>query len=351
MPEFATPDLWIRGGLLDPKHCAAMGEAVWIYLYLHGLVRFDGEGAGSTAPDRLYQHEAAATALGLSLRTVKRHLDRLVRKGYVTVERHQHGLSVTITNYRASRERAAVRRSRSDTHDTSNMESSAKSGTTEPAPSATDGTSGEPEKCQIWSPEVPNLVARSATDGTSVIRTRAANESNGSNDSPPRVPPNPGTDRTGRPLTELQLVINAWLEAIGRDPFNADDYGSFLTRGKELVKLGYSADDVGRCTRWLYSEQWREDRAKPPTLAQVRDAIPIWRKKGRPAKWKPSPRQDGRATTSGVALSILDGMNLEADFRDDTDRPPSHRRLAPDASRVPARYGHTHPGLPAPRRD
>ncbi|HXI18981.1 MAG TPA: HNH endonuclease signature motif containing protein [Chloroflexota bacterium] len=33
MPEFVTPDIWIRGGLVSPEHRKAIGGAIWLYIY------------------------------------------------------------------------------------------------------------------------------------------------------------------------------------------------------------------------------------------------------------------------------------------------------------------------------
>ena len=84
--------LVIRAGLLEPKHRARMGDAVWLYLWLHARVRMTGPSAGSTPPDELYRHEAARRALGyVDGRQVKRHLRRLVEGGYVVVARRSGG--------------------------------------------------------------------------------------------------------------------------------------------------------------------------------------------------------------------------------------------------------------------
>lgn len=94
--------LRIRAGLLEPKHVQAMDQAVWLYLYLHANVRFTGEGAGTWHGKEPYHHEAAAEALGVSVRHVKRWFDTLRTGGYVSATRLQRGLRVEITKYGAA---------------------------------------------------------------------------------------------------------------------------------------------------------------------------------------------------------------------------------------------------------
>jgi hypothetical protein len=90
----------IRAGLLEPKHRQRMGDALWLYLWLHSRVRMTGPRTGSTPPDALYHHEAARQALGYAdVRQVKRHLRRLIDSGYVTAARRQRGLEIAITKY------------------------------------------------------------------------------------------------------------------------------------------------------------------------------------------------------------------------------------------------------------
>lgn len=110
MPEFVSPDLWIKGGLLSPEHRKRMGEAVWLYLYLQAIIRFDGPDAGSTTADRPYRHTEAADALGVDVRSIKREFVKLERHGYLTARRVNHGLMVTVTKYIPPSVRARSRR-------------------------------------------------------------------------------------------------------------------------------------------------------------------------------------------------------------------------------------------------
>ncbi len=83
----------IRDGLVDAKHRAAMGEAIWLYLYLHKSC------AAKTGSIKHYRHQDAADTLGMTRQGVMLQMERLEDAGYVTVCRHQHGLSVQIVRY------------------------------------------------------------------------------------------------------------------------------------------------------------------------------------------------------------------------------------------------------------
>lgn len=98
MPEHVAPAfIRIRTGLLEPKHIARMGHAITLYLYLHSKVWFKGDEAGVTREP--YTHEQAASDLGVKVRTVRDWFTTLRAEHYITAQRLQYGLKVTITNY------------------------------------------------------------------------------------------------------------------------------------------------------------------------------------------------------------------------------------------------------------
>jgi hypothetical protein len=349
MPEYVTPDVWVKGGLLERKHREAMGDAVWLYLYIQSIVRFSGDGAGETPADRPYTHEAAAHALGYVPRHVQRLLRRLEDGGYVVAARERYGLRLTVTKYQDARSRAAARAPRVDKDVHPNNGRVDENVQSDPPrvdnPVQSDGAqsrhSGHPDRTFPAS--------RVDKDVTPLIRTRAANVSNESNDIPPLgSPQSPRSPKTGRLLTPEQQVVNAWMEGIGRDPYRADDFPRYLTPAKNLIEAGHSADDVGRCTRWLYSEQWRRDRVKPPTLPELLLALPIWIEKGRPAKWTESPKQGGRFSIGQFlhdrARSI--GGNGGTDALGGQGR---GRVVAAELRPVSGRHGPPPHQLPAPR--
>lgn len=84
-------------GLIDPEHLAAMGQALWLYMYLLSRAHVaQNEGALS------YSHITAAAELGVSDRTIKRWYSALEQNGYIqTSARTQYGLTVQVAKWRA----------------------------------------------------------------------------------------------------------------------------------------------------------------------------------------------------------------------------------------------------------
>ncbi|HXI14982.1 MAG TPA: hypothetical protein VNM48_01330, partial [Chloroflexota bacterium] len=290
MPEFVTPDIWIRGGLLEAKHRTAMGDAVWLYLHLQSIVRFSGDDAGHTPADQPYRHTEAADRLGMALRTVKYHFHQLEDAGYITVmQRRSHGLDIAITKYGDIAARAASRRKgateRSATPGTSQTPSQVQ------IPVESSANSGE-VKCKNPSSEVPTVALLYKEDKRTNVQTIQEGERE-------------------RALTPLQLVVNAWLTGINRDPTKAKDYARFTAIGSEMAERGDTPQDVGNCTRYLRTDPWRQEKARMPTLADVRDALPQWIDQGRPAKYRPVPRENGRVAAGPGAL--LEHLRLEAE--------------------------------------
>lgn len=167
MPEYVTPDLMIRGGLVDPKHWLAMGEAVWLYLYLQRIVQFTGEDAGKTFPGHLYQHRDAVEAIGAPRRRIERWFAQLVDAGYLTVTRRRLGYEVTITKYEDLQKRAASRRARP----------------------ATSGASKPVEIRQNAHSDTPKAVARPATSGASIYGSQESKRIQEEGDARAAVPP------------------------------------------------------------------------------------------------------------------------------------------------------------------
>lgn len=277
MPENSTPDIWVRGGLLDAKHRHAMGEAVWLYLYLHSVVRLDGRGAGESRVEQPYRHGAAADVLGLGLRTVKRMFERLEDGGYIRVtKRLPYGLLVRLSKYEDARTRAAQRRKRSAATGTSTLdERSAATGTSE-------GSLAE-EKCQILYREVPDLSNRSAATGTSVYKVARAETGNDRNESPIG-------DALTRQPTPIQEIVDTWMGVIGRVPGKAKDYGRWAAIASEMVERGDQPTDVGNCTKWLRTNPFYAQNGKAPHLDDVRDALPAWIEQRRPGTWRDTQR-------------------------------------------------------------
>lgn len=92
-------DIWLKGGIIDPKHCEAMGVAVWLYLYLQARSDFE------TGRVPVYTHAAAAVALGKPEGTIQRWFRQLRDAGYLRCQQHQHTAEVQITRYVPQSER------------------------------------------------------------------------------------------------------------------------------------------------------------------------------------------------------------------------------------------------------
>ena len=85
----------IRVGLVtDPKHERRMGNAIWLYLYLHMYAKRD-----SADGEIMRKHETIADDMGYHIATIQRRMAKLVKGGYITTCRMQHGLRITINKY------------------------------------------------------------------------------------------------------------------------------------------------------------------------------------------------------------------------------------------------------------
>ena len=91
---------WIpvwNGLVNDPKHRAAMGEAIWTYLNLLDWCNKEtGKVPFVTCAD-------IAERSGIPESTVRKHLKKLKNGGYIIVRRYMRGLHIEITNYRSLR--------------------------------------------------------------------------------------------------------------------------------------------------------------------------------------------------------------------------------------------------------
>lgn len=89
-----TP-LW-RGLIADQngKHRKAMGSAVWIFLY---LLTYANRNTGIVRR-KLSQ---IAEDTGYPVRTIQRHLKRLVEQDYITISRIKHYLHINIKKWKS----------------------------------------------------------------------------------------------------------------------------------------------------------------------------------------------------------------------------------------------------------
>jgi hypothetical protein len=89
----------VKRGLLDPKHVKAMGEAVWLFLYLVDNADWPTGVAAWTPGD-------ARATLGYSYPTIRKYKAQLETAGYITTREDRNGSrSSTIHNWRNPKER------------------------------------------------------------------------------------------------------------------------------------------------------------------------------------------------------------------------------------------------------
>ena len=96
MTEKTQKDWWtpLRVGLFtDKKHRERMGQAIWLYGYLHLYA--------DRATGRLMRScETIAVEIGASVKTVQRWMRLLEKKKYIQLRRLPHGFSIQIEKYR-----------------------------------------------------------------------------------------------------------------------------------------------------------------------------------------------------------------------------------------------------------
>ena len=92
-PSWWSP-VW-RGLVADPnsKHRQAMGPAIWTYLY---LLMYSNRKNGVVRRTQLSMHEDT----GYSLRTIQLHLNRLRKKGYISVQRTGRYVTISIVKWK-----------------------------------------------------------------------------------------------------------------------------------------------------------------------------------------------------------------------------------------------------------
>lgn len=88
----------ISNGLLDPKHCRTISDALWLFIYLvdKQTRRVDKNGYGKVSGGMPIRDKDIAGTLGCSSRTIIRWREILVRHGYITTRRTPYGCAYAI---------------------------------------------------------------------------------------------------------------------------------------------------------------------------------------------------------------------------------------------------------------
>jgi hypothetical protein len=92
-------EVGIRNGLLEPKHYRAMGDAVWLYMYLVDKQgkQVDENGFGKVARSMPLRDEDIAGTFGCERKTVRRWRKILICGGYIMAKRAPHGCIYAVT--------------------------------------------------------------------------------------------------------------------------------------------------------------------------------------------------------------------------------------------------------------
>ena len=94
--------LFLSSGLLAQNHMAAMGSALWLFLWLIDKTTSEEEVEGRRYGLVLYGRPVSprlvTNALGLSERTYVNHLRRLKAGGYVTLTKQGQGYVIRVAN-------------------------------------------------------------------------------------------------------------------------------------------------------------------------------------------------------------------------------------------------------------
>lgn len=88
----------IKRGILEPKHRFALGELIWLYIYILDLTNWE-EGIIEEWLDR-----GAAEEMEMPYSTLVDQRRKLEQKGYITCQRKQHGIRVVVHNWTNPRE-------------------------------------------------------------------------------------------------------------------------------------------------------------------------------------------------------------------------------------------------------
>ena len=88
----------ISNGMLTAKHRQQIGSANWLFLWFIDHTTIEKAGVGLVHGGTPIKLKLPAKALGLSTKTILRHLRRLERKKYIGVEEAVEGYIVTVGN-------------------------------------------------------------------------------------------------------------------------------------------------------------------------------------------------------------------------------------------------------------
>lgn len=85
--------IYIKNTLLDPKHVEAMGQAVWLYMWMiDHMTSIDEKGVGKVLGGRPVKYDEIQKELGISQDTYTRWIDKLEEYPYIITTRTPYGI-------------------------------------------------------------------------------------------------------------------------------------------------------------------------------------------------------------------------------------------------------------------
>lgn len=90
--------IYVKNDLLEPKHYKAMGQSIWLYLWLlDKMTSVSENGTGKVLGGSPIKLETIAKDLPMSDRSFTRYVDKLEQSEYITALRTPYGYIFTVT--------------------------------------------------------------------------------------------------------------------------------------------------------------------------------------------------------------------------------------------------------------
>jgi biotin operon repressor len=96
--EDLSHPIYVWNGILEPKHRKKIGSALWEFLWCLNRITKEKDGIGSVLGGKPVTYEEMAEELGVSTKTIQRHMERLFREGYVDPVLTPRGYSLRVPN-------------------------------------------------------------------------------------------------------------------------------------------------------------------------------------------------------------------------------------------------------------
>ena len=96
--EKPSRPIYVWNGLLERKHFEKIGPAIWLFLWLINAVTREKDGKGFVLGGAPINCAAIAKSFGVNEQTIRAHLDRLEKRGYIERTLTPRGYSVRVLN-------------------------------------------------------------------------------------------------------------------------------------------------------------------------------------------------------------------------------------------------------------